>query len=81
MVTMVATIANKGKYVQPRLVTATIDSETGEQTEIQPIYGEQLISEDTSQKILSMMESVVSEGTGKNARVTRILYWRKNWNF
>lgn len=81
MVTMVATIANKGKYVQPRLVTATIDSETGEQTEIQPIYGEQVISEETSQKILSMMESVVSEGTGKNARVTRILYWRKNWNF
>ena len=28
-----------------------------------------VISKETSQKVLSMMESVVSEGTGKNARV------------
>ena len=81
MATMVATIANNGKYVKPRLVTATIDSETDRRAEIDPIYGDQVISEETSQKILSMMESVVSEGTGKNARVERILNRRKNWNF
>ena len=80
MATMVATIANNGKYVKPRLVTETINSQTGEKTTIEPVYGEQVISEETSQKILSMMESVVSEGTGKNAKVSRILYWWKNWN-
>ena len=80
MITMVATIANKGKYVQPRLVTKIIDSETGEETEIETVYGQQVISEETAEKILSMMESVVSEGTGKNAQVSRILYWWKNWN-
>ncbi len=69
MATMVATIANKGKYVQPRLVTATINSETGEKTEIAPVYGDQVISEETAEKVLSMMNSVVSEGTGKNAQV------------
>ena len=81
MARMVATIANSGKYVKPRLVTATIDSETGRRTEIDPIYGDQVISEETAEKILSMMNSVVSEGTGKNARVERILNRRKNWNF
>lgn len=69
MVTVVSTIANNGKKFTPRLVKATIDSQTGERTDIEPIQGEQVISEETSKKVLSMMESVVSEGTGKNARV------------
>ena len=69
MITMVSTIANGGLYVQPRLVTAIIDSETGEQTEIETVYGEQVISEETAEKILDMMKSVVDEGTGKNAQV------------
>ena len=69
MITMVSTIANKGIYVQPRLVKEIIDSETGESTIIEPIYGERVISEETANKVLDMMNSVVSEGTGKNARV------------
>ena len=69
MVTMLSTIANKGKYVRPRLVKAIINSETEEKKEIEPVFGNQVISEDTSEKVLSMMESVVSEGTGKNAKV------------
>ena len=48
---------------------ATIDSQTGEKTEI-PIENKgEVISKQTSEKVLSMMESVVSEGTGKNAKV------------
>ena len=31
--------------------------------------GEQVISKETSENVLSMMNSVVSEGTGKNAKV------------
>lgn len=69
MVTMVSTIANKGKYVKPRLVKKIIDSETGEVKEIAPEYENQVISEETANNVLSMMESVVSEGTGKNAKV------------
>lgn len=69
MVSMVSTIANNGKKVTPRIVKATIDSKTGERNDIAPIEGEQVISEETSKKVLSMMESVVSEGTGKNAQV------------
>ena len=69
MITMVSTIANKGKYVYPRLVQGTIDSETKEKTLFEPKFGEQVISEKTAETVLSMMNSVVSEGTGKNAKV------------
>lgn len=37
--------------------------------DIQPIYGERAISVETANDVLSMMTSVVSEGTGKNAKV------------
>ena len=69
MITMVSTIANKGQYIQPRLVKQIKNSETGEVQDIQPIYGERAISEQTAENVLSMMTSVVSEGTGKNAKV------------
>ncbi len=69
MITMVSAIANKGVYVKPRVVKQIQNSETGEIKEIEPEYKNQVISNETSKKILSMMTSVVSEGTGKNARV------------
>ena len=69
MITMVSTIANNGKYVYPRLVKKIQDAETEEIEEIEPKVGEQVISEETAKNVLSMMTSVVSEGTGKNARV------------
>ena len=69
MITMVSTIANKGKYVKPRIVKKIIDSETGNVEEIEPVYKENAISKETAEKVLNMMSSVVSEGTGKNAKV------------
>ena len=69
MLTVVSTIANNGKKFTPRFVKATIDGTTGERKDIEAVEGEQVISETTAKKVLSMMESVVSEGTGKNARV------------
>jgi len=69
MVTMLSSIANKGRYVKPRLVKTIIDPETGKREEKEPEYGDQVIKEETSEKILSMMESVVAEGTGKGSKV------------
>ena len=69
MITMVSCIANNGKYVKPRVVKEIQNPVTGEKIEIEPIYKNQVISEDTAKEVLSMMTSVVSEGTGKNARV------------
>ena len=69
LATAVSSIANGGKKVSPRVVKAIKNSETGEVTDLPIKLGEQVISETTSQKVLSMMESVVAEGTGKNAKV------------
>ncbi len=69
MITMVSSIANDGIYVKPRIVKAIIDSKTGERNDLEPIFKDEVISKETSEKVLSMMTSVVSEGTGKNARV------------
>lgn len=69
MITMVSTIANGGIYIKPRVVKQIINSQTGEVTNIEPETKERVISEETSKKMLSMMESVVADGTGRNAQV------------
>ena len=69
MITMVSTIANGGTYIQPRVVKEIIDSETGDVKNIATVTKDRVISKETSEKMLSMMNSVVAEGTVKNARV------------
>ncbi len=69
MITAVSSIANKGVYIKPRIVKSIQNSTTGEITEMPIETGEHIISKENAEKVLSMMNSVVSEGTGKNARV------------
>lgn len=69
MTKIVGTIANGGKAVNPRLVKSIIDTKTGEIKQIAIKQGEQVISKENADKILNMMQSVVDEGTGKNAKV------------
>ena len=69
LVTAVSAIANGGTLVQPRVVKQIVNSETKEVTDIPVKTKGTAISKETSEKVLSMMESVVSEGTGKNAKV------------
>lgn len=66
---MCSTIANGGTYIKPRIVKAKIDSKTGERKEIEVVTKDRVISEETAKNVLSMMESVVAEGTGKNSQV------------
>lgn len=80
MVTMVSTIANKGIYVKPRIVKKIIDSQTGEVTEIEPEYGQRAISKETAEQVLSMMNSVATEGTRKKCKSNRLSGRRKNRN-
>lgn len=69
MISMVSTIANGGERMQLRLVKEIIDSQTREVKEIKPESTGRVISEKNAKDVLSMMGSVVSEGTGKNAKV------------
>ena len=78
MVTAVSTIANGGTRVTPRVVKKIIDSKTGEAREIETKREEGVISKETAENVLSMMKSVVAEGTGKNAGVARIFNRGKN---
>ncbi len=69
MATMLATIANGGTYIAPRIVKQKINSQTREITQMPIKKGERAISEENAKNVLSMMETVVAEGTGKNAQV------------
>ena len=69
LVTAISSIVNGGNLLTPRVVKSVIDTKTGEEQEIPVDTRATSISKKTSEKVLSMMESVVSEGTGKNAKV------------
>ena len=69
MITAVSSIANEGKYIKPRIVKSVKNSVTGEIIEMPVETGDQIISKENAEKVLNMMNSVVSEGTGKNAKV------------
>lgn len=70
MIRMVSAIANGGILMEPRIVKQIIDNETGEVQNLEPKQQSRAISEETAKQVLSMMESVVAEGTGRNASVT-----------
>ena len=80
LITAISAIANKGILCQPRLVKQSIDPITGEVEDYPVIEKGRVISEKTANDVLSMMESVVAQGTGKNARGYRIYSRRKNRN-
>ena len=69
LVTAISSIVNGGNLLTPRVVKSVIDTQTGEEQEVPIDKKATSISKETSEKVLSMMESVVSEGTGKNAKV------------
>ena len=64
MITGVATIANGGTHVKPRIVKAKVNSKTGERIEIPIEKEENVISKETANNVLSMMNTVVDVGTG-----------------
>ena len=68
LVTAVASIANGGKSIKPRVVKQIVNKKTGEVTDIPVEDNGTVISKETSEKVLSMMESVVSEGTRKKCK-------------
>ena len=69
MATAVCAIANDGVLLQPRIVKQVTNTETGAVTETPVTEVRQVISKQTADQVKSMMESVVTDGTGKNAAV------------
>lgn len=75
LATAVSSIANGGKSIQPRVVKQIVDSTTGEIRDVEVKNKGEVISKETSEKVLSMMESVVAEGTRKKCKSSRLPNW------
>lgn len=70
LVTSVCSIVNEGVLVQPQIVKQTVNSSTGAITTTQVQEKRQVISKETSETMLELMEYVVEHGTGGNAKVS-----------
>ena len=69
MITAISAVANGGNLMQPRIVKEITDTSTGAVQTIEPVTVRQVISKETSEKMLDMLESVVTDGTGRYAQV------------
>lgn len=69
MITAVSAVANDGILMQPRIVKEITNTDTGAVTTIEAKQVRQVISKETSETLLDMLETVVEEGTGKYAQV------------
>lgn len=70
MITAVCAIANDGILMKPRIVKEITNTDTNTVTEVPVTQVRQVISKQTAEEVKSMMESVVTDGTGGNAAVS-----------
>lgn len=70
MVTAISCIANDGILMKPRIVKQITNTDTDTVTEIPTTQVRQVISKQTSKEVKSMMESVVTQGTGRHGAVS-----------
>lgn len=70
LVSAVSAIANEGVLMQPRIVKQIEDVDTGSITTVGPTKIRQVLSKKTAETMMSMLEYVVTDGTGRYARIT-----------
>ena len=80
LVTAISSIVNGGNLLTPRVVKSVIDTQTGEEQEVPIDKKATSISKETSEKVLSMMESVVSEGRRKTLRFQKEKFRESNYS-
>lgn len=69
LVTAVSAAINGGKLMQPHILKQVLTEDGAVVSEIAPTVVRRVVSEETSQKVRSILESVVAEGSGKNAQI------------
>ncbi len=69
LVAAVSAVVNGGTLYQPQLVTALTDGDGKVVQSFDPVARGQVISQDTSTKMRSILQSVVDQGTGRNAQI------------
>ncbi len=70
MATAISCVANDGILMKPRIVKEITNTDTGTVTEVSTTPIRQVLSKQTSEKVKSMMESVVTNGSGRHAAVS-----------
>ncbi len=70
LITAVSSIANEGVLMQPRIVKEIKNADTGATTTVEPKSIRQVVSKETSETMMNMLESVVNDGTGKYAKIS-----------
>lgn len=69
LITAVSAVANGGNLMEPRLVDRLVDKDGNVIHQFEPKVRRKVISKQTSETLLGILETVVSEGTGKKAYV------------
>ena len=70
LITAISSIANEGVLVEPRIVKEIKNTDTGAVTTIEPKTVRQVVSKETAETLMEMLEYVVNEGTGKYAKIS-----------
>lgn len=69
MITAISSVANGGKLMKPYIVEKIMDSDGNLVKETKPEVVRQVISEETAREVWTILETVVSSGTGKQGQV------------
>lgn len=69
LITAVSSLANGGILVKPQIVSKTVNKDTGSVTSTQSTNVRQVVSKETADSVIDMMEYVVTNGTGKKGSV------------
>lgn len=69
LITAISSIANNGTLVKPRIVKQIENTDTGAITTVEPVNVREVISKETSNKLMNILESVVTDGTGRYGAV------------
>ena len=69
LIAAISAVANDGVYVEPRIVKQIENPDTKSIEQIDVVEKTQVISKETSEKVKNMMSSVVTNGTGRHAKV------------
>lgn len=69
LITAISTVANNGILVEPRIVKQVENPDTSAVTSIDQVNVRQVISKETASQLMDMLESVVTDGTGRYGQV------------
>ena len=69
LITAVSSLANDGILVKPQIVSKTVNNDTGSVSSTETEQVRQVVSKETADSVIDMMEYVVTNGTGKRGSV------------